>query len=269
MVCQLLAWQFRRILNIVCAAEYARGAHQPHEEEDFEAERESSQPSISVHVECSHVLPGRPFPQDHIIRGKSPSPTHIAVASATHVRTAYGHRRQESDTLRSALGSFASSQSQQSVPARPTSTSPKLSDPTPPPRAPAVSMRHRRSPTGPEQGEEEVAPVPVTEVKTRNLVVSKKAYARLDLIGKGGSSRVYRVMNNANEIYAIKRVSLDRTDAETMSGYMNEIALLKRLSGNSRIIRLVDSEVKPGPGGTKGHLMLVMECGEIGESRIG
>ena len=117
-------------------------------------------------------------------------------------------------------------------------------------------------------GEEEVVPAPLSEVKTRNLVVSKKAYARLDLIGKGGSSRVYRVMNNANEIYAIKRVSLDRTDAETMSGYMNEIALLKRLSGNSRIIQLVDSEVKPGPGGTKGHLMLVMECGEIGQSRI-
>ncbi|KAI0004467.1 kinase-like domain-containing protein [Russula compacta] len=66
-------------------------------------------------------------------------------------------------------------------------------------------------------------------------------------------------MNNANEIYAIKRVSLDKTDAETMSGYMNEIALLKRLSGNSRIIRLVDSE---------GHLMLVMECGEIDFARL-
>ncbi|KAI0304371.1 kinase-like domain-containing protein [Multifurca ochricompacta] len=75
-------------------------------------------------------------------------------------------------------------------------------------------------------------------------------------------------MNNANEIYAIKRVSLDKTDAETMSGYMNEIALLKRLSGNSRIIKLVDSEVKPGPGGTKGHLMLVMECGEIDFARL-
>ena len=75
---------------------------------------------------------------------------------------------------------------------------------------------------------------------------------------------MYRVMNGSNEIYAIKRVSLDKTDAETMSGYMNEIALLKRLEGNSRIIRLVDSEVKAGPGGSKGHLMLVMECGEIG-----
>ncbi|KAI0269886.1 kinase-like domain-containing protein [Gloeopeniophorella convolvens] len=75
-------------------------------------------------------------------------------------------------------------------------------------------------------------------------------------------------MNNANEIYAIKRVSLDKTDSDTISGYMNEIALLKRLSGNSRIIRLVDSEVKPGPGGTKGHLMLVMECGEIDFARL-
>jgi len=53
-----------------------------------------------------------------------------------------------------------------------------------------------------------------------------------------------------------------------MCGYMNEIALLKRLAGNSRIIRLHDSEVRAGPGGTKGHLLLVMECGEIDLSRL-
>lgn len=94
--------------------------------------------------------------------------------------------------------------------------------------------------------------------------VNKKAFIRLDVLGKGGSSRVYRVMNAANEIFAIKRVSLEKTDTETMSGYMNEIALLKRLDGNQRIIRLYDSELKPGTGGTKGHLLLLMECGEIG-----
>ena len=49
-----------------------------------------------------------------------------------------------------------------------------------------------------------------------------------------------------------------------MSGYMNEISLLKRLEGNHRIIRLIDSEVKAGPDGSKGHLTLVMELGEIG-----
>ncbi|KAG2033704.1 kinase-like domain-containing protein [Suillus americanus] len=75
-------------------------------------------------------------------------------------------------------------------------------------------------------------------------------------------------MNANNEIYAIKRVSLDKTDAETMSGYMNEIGLLKRLEGNNRIIQLFDSEVKAGPGGTKGHLMLVMECGEVDLAKL-
>ncbi|KAK0201730.1 other/TTK protein kinase [Desarmillaria ectypa] len=102
----------------------------------------------------------------------------------------------------------------------------------------------------------------------RHLVVNRKLYARLDMIGKGGSSRVYRVMNHANELYAIKRVSLDKIDSETMSGYMNEIALLKRLEGNSRIIGLIDSELKAGPGGGKGHLLLVMECGEIDFARL-
>jgi serine/threonine-protein kinase TTK/MPS1 len=109
------------------------------------------------------------------------------------------------------------------------------------------------------------APVPV---RNHNIVVNKKVYARLDLIGKGGSSRVYRVMNAANEIYAIKRVSLDKADAETISGYMNEIGLLKRLEGNNRIIQLFDSEVKAGPGGGKGHLMLVMECGEVDLAKL-
>ncbi|KAJ3802528.1 other/TTK protein kinase [Lentinula aff. detonsa] len=101
-----------------------------------------------------------------------------------------------------------------------------------------------------------------------NAQVNKKAYARLDMVGRGGSSRVFRVLTNASDLYAIKKVALDKTDSETLAGYMNEIALLKRLEGNSRIIRLVDSEVKAGPGGTKGYLLLVMECGEIDLARL-
>ena len=72
-------------------------------------------------------------------------------------------------------------------------------------------------------------------------------------------------MSGANEVFAMKRVALDRTDPEAMAGYMNEIALLKRLDGNRRIIRLIDSEVRAGPDGSKGYLSLVMELGEIGE----
>ena len=90
------------------------------------------------------------------------------------------------------------------------------------------------------------------------------------MIGKGGSSRVFRVLNHASELYAItKRVSLGKTDADTMSGYMNEIALLKRLEGNSRIIRLIDSEVKAGPGGSKALLRVIYYLSWSVEKSIG
>ncbi|KIM89317.1 hypothetical protein PILCRDRAFT_813244 [Piloderma croceum F 1598] len=134
----------------------------------------------------------------------------------------------------------------------------QLQQQAPPPRPTSV-------PAPPPANQAAAAPTPVP---SRQLTVNKKVYARLDMIGKGGSSRVYRVMNIANEIYAIKRVSLDKTDVDTMSGYMNEIALLKRLDGNNRIIQLVDSELRAGPGGSKGHLLLVMECGEIDLARL-
>ncbi len=75
-------------------------------------------------------------------------------------------------------------------------------------------------------------------------------------------------MNASNELFALKRVSLDKTDADTLHGYMNEIALLKRLDGNSRIIRLYDSELKAGPNGSRGYLLMVMECGEIDLARL-
>lgn len=95
--------------------------------------------------------------------------------------------------------------------------------------------------------------------------VNKKQYARLDMIGKGGSSRVFRVITPSNEIFALKKVSLDKSDVDTVNGYMNEIQLLKRLEGNQRIIRLVDSEVKVSSVANRGNLLMVMECGEIGQ----
>ena len=73
-------------------------------------------------------------------------------------------------------------------------------------------------------------------------------------------------MTAQHEIFALKRVTLDKVDQDTMAGYMNEIALLKRLDGNQRIIRLFDSEVRGVSA--KGQLHLVMECGEIDLARL-
>ncbi len=53
---------------------------------------------------------------------------------------------------------------------------------------------------------------------------------------------MYRVLDDNNDIYAIKRVTLERADAETIQGYQNEIQLLNRLSGQPGIIKLIDFE---------------------------
>lgn len=76
---------------------------------------------------------------------------------------------------------------------------------------------------------------------------------------------MFRVITPSNEIFALKKVSLDKSDVDTVNGYMNEIQLLKRLEGNQRIIRLVDSEVKVSSVANRGNLLMVMECGEIGQ----
>ncbi|KAI0345704.1 kinase-like protein [Trametopsis cervina] len=88
------------------------------------------------------------------------------------------------------------------------------------------------------------------------------------MVGKGGTSRVYKVISPSHEVLAVKKVQLDDSDSETMHGYMNEIALLKRLEGNTRIIRLLDSEIKQGSGGSKGMLFLVMELGEVDLAKL-
>lgn len=73
--------------------------------------------------------------------------------------------------------------------------------------------------------------------------VRKKRYQRLDVIGRGGTSKVFRVLEEtSSRIFALKRVSLEQADSETVKGYQNEIQLLNRLADKPGIIRLYDHE---------------------------
>ena len=71
-------------------------------------------------------------------------------------------------------------------------------------------------------------------------------------------------MSGANEVFAMKRVPMDSADPDATASYMNEMSLLRRLAGNRRIIRLIDSELKPSTNNRQATLTLIMECGEIG-----
>lgn len=75
--------------------------------------------------------------------------------------------------------------------------------------------------------------------------VNKNQYQRLELIGKGGSSKVYRVLRLRDyKQFALKRVELNSADDEAVRSYVAEIALLKRLSGHDCVVKLIDEELK-------------------------
>lgn len=62
-------------------------------------------------------------------------------------------------------------------------------------------------------------------------------------IGKGGSSRVYRVIAENGKIFALKRVKLESESPEAVRGFKGEIDLLKRLEKVDRVVRMYDWEI--------------------------
>ncbi|KAG2179979.1 hypothetical protein INT43_003766 [Umbelopsis isabellina] len=95
----------------------------------------------------------------------------------------------------------------------------------------------------------------------KTTLVNKHWYTVLDQLGKGGTGRVWRVMSHTHHrIFALKHVSLAEVDSEaTISSYINEIRLLERLSGHSRIVKLYDYEVNQ----QNGYIQMILECGEL------
>ncbi|KAI9740335.1 MAG: Dual-specificity kinase, spindle pole body (SPB) duplication and spindle checkpoint function [Cirrosporium novae-zelandiae] len=109
----------------------------------------------------------------------------------------------------------------------------------------------------------------VSQTKRRRnyLSVNGKLFSRLDLLGRGGSSKVYRVMAENFQEFALKRVDLTDVDEATVRGYKGEIDLLKKLEKVERVIRLLDWERKKShdkeTGDEKDTLVILMEKGEI------
>ncbi|KAK2758778.1 Dual-specificity kinase, spindle pole body (SPB) duplication and spindle checkpoint function [Arachnomyces sp. PD_36] len=90
------------------------------------------------------------------------------------------------------------------------------------------------------------------------VTINHKPFTRMNCIGRGGSSRVYRVMAENFKIFALKRVSLEDVDPLAMAGYKGEIDLLKKLENVDRVVRLLDWELNE----EKHTLSVLMELGE-------
>ncbi|CAG8464585.1 3872_t:CDS:10 [Diversispora eburnea] len=89
--------------------------------------------------------------------------------------------------------------------------------------------------------------------------LNETSYNILERIGRGGSSKVYKVSDSNGQIYALKKVSFRGVDQQAISGYISEIELLKKLAGRKGIIKLYDSEINR----EQGYLLMLMECGDI------
>lgn len=84
--------------------------------------------------------------------------------------------------------------------------------------------------------------------KRNRMKINGKIFARLDCIGRGGSSRVYRVMAENSKFFALKKVSLEEADENAIKGFKGEIDLLKKLENVERVIRLYDYELNENKG---------------------
>ena len=59
-------------------------------------------------------------------------------------------------------------------------------------------------------------------------MINRHEYQMLEMIGKGGSSKVYRVVSQRNyQQYALKKVAINMVDDEAMRSYATEIQMLK------------------------------------------
>ncbi|KFM29322.1 putative serine/threonine-protein kinase mps1 [Auxenochlorella protothecoides] len=102
-------------------------------------------------------------------------------------------------------------------------------------------------------------------VEDDNTVVVKGiSYTKLECVGRGGSSKVYKVMAPNRKIFALKRIRLTGRDSEAAAGFIDEITLLNSLRGKSNIIQLIDAEVYRA----EGIIFMVLECGEIDLARL-
>jgi hypothetical protein len=97
------------------------------------------------------------------------------------------------------------------------------------------------------------------------VTLNENEYHQLGVLGKGGSSCVYRVLANDGKFYAYKRVDVrgDCSDA-VFENYINEIELLHSLKGSPYIIELKDAQINRH----ENYIAMIMEVGEVDLSKV-
>uniref|UniRef100_A0A671WI01 Dual specificity protein kinase TTK n=1 Tax=Sparus aurata TaxID=8175 RepID=A0A671WI01_SPAAU len=75
----------------------------------------------------------------------------------------------------------------------------------------------------------------VTALSNESITIKGKQFFILKMIGRGGSSKVYQVLDHKKQLFAVKYVDLEEADAQTIESYKNEIEHLNHLQQYSVI----------------------------------
>lgn len=101
----------------------------------------------------------------------------------------------------------------------------------------------------------------------QQITIRGISYQVLNELGRGGSSKVYQVLNpSTNQLLGIKKVDLTDLDPMIAEGYLNEVKLLNSLQHCQSVIKMFDSEVINK--NRKKLLLMVMEKGETDLSKL-
>lgn len=94
------------------------------------------------------------------------------------------------------------------------------------------------------------------KVSPTSYTIKGVRYHRKKVLGKGGSCKVYEVISEFGEIFALKKVNLYDVEDSVLSLYTNEIKYLEKMKGNDYIIRIYEWEIKDD------NLFIVLEKGD-------
>eukprot|EP00932_Pfiesteria_piscicida_P004280 SRR837773.14185.p1 GENE.SRR837773.14185~~SRR837773.14185.p1 ORF type:complete len:877 (-),score=140.78 SRR837773.14185:197-2509(-) len=97
----------------------------------------------------------------------------------------------------------------------------------------------------------------VTPARPAKVVhVNGVPYTVLEVVGRGGSSKVFGVLSPSGERLALKRVDTD--SMKQLEAFENEVGLLQHLRHCEQVVHVVDAEVNR----ERGRITIVMEAGE-------
>lgn len=102
------------------------------------------------------------------------------------------------------------------------------------------------------------------DFKKKLIQINGTKYEKLELIGKGGTGKVYKIIDQKRNVFALKKIKIRSFGTENLHSCINEISILKILRHHYRVVQLKNADIS-----LKNDLIyMVFEYGECDLNRL-